>query len=265
MTIHDVFAEHSQVAARAAVELPPVLERAIAVMHQCLRGGRRNEVRRLILTASGGPFRETPGEEFHMVTREEALNHPTWRMGKKITIDSATLMNKGLEVIEASWLFGILPSEVDVVVHPQSIVHSMVEFVDGSVLAQLGVTDMRIPIQYALTYPERWPSPLPSLDIHSLSKLEFFEPDLNRFQCLSLAYRALRAGGTAPAVLNAANEVVVESFLNDGIRFHEIPQIIQSVLDAHTPEQPSGLETILRADAWAREQARILSQSRATH
>jgi 1-deoxy-D-xylulose-5-phosphate reductoisomerase len=182
-------------------------------------------------------------------------------MGKKITIDSATMMNKGLEVIEASWLFGVSPEEVEVAIHPQSIVHSMVEFVDGSVLAQLGLTDMRIPIQYALSYPERWDCPLPSLDIHSLSRLEFFEPDREKFQCLNLAYRALQAGGTAPAVLNAANEVVVDAFLNDGIGFHEIPQIIESVLDAHPPEEASSLETILKADAWAREEARRLSQA----
>ncbi len=223
-------------------------------IHQCLRGGLHSEVRRLILTASGGPFRETPREELRTVTLAQALNHPTWRMGKKITIDSATLMNKGLEVIEASWLFGISPDQVDVAIHPQSIVHSMLEFVDGSVLAQLGLTDMRIPIQYALTYPERWNCPLPSLDIHRLSKLEFFEPDREKFPCLNLAYRALRTGGTAPAVLNAANEVVVDSFLNNGVGFHEIPQIIQAVLDAHPPEQASSLEKILKADAWAREE-----------
>ncbi len=236
------------------VEILPVDSEHNAI-HQCLRGGRRNEVRRLILTASGGPFRKTPKKKFRSITREEALRHPTWLMGKKITIDSATLMNKGLEVIEASLLFGVSPDEVDVAIHPQSIVHSMVEFVDGSVLAQLGVTDMRIPIQYALTYPERWNCTLPSLDIHKLSRLEFSEPDLDKFQCLSLAYRALRAGGTAPAVLNAANEVVVEAFLNDGIRFDEIPKIIESVLDAHQQQEASTLEDILKADEWARREA----------
>ncbi len=232
-------------------------------IHQCLRGGRRSEVRRLILTASGGPFRQTPREKFHAITREEALNHPTWRMGRKITIDSATLMNKGLEVIEASWLFGISPDCVDVTVHPQSIVHSMVEFVDGSVLAQLGITDMRVPIQYALTYPERWTSPLPPLDIQCLSNLEFHAPDKEKFQCLGLAYRAVRAGGTAPAVLNAANEVAVEAFLKNGIPFDAIPRIIRSVLDAHPPEAATGLEAILKADAWAREEARGLSRDAA--
>lgn len=243
-------------------------ERGVAILpvdsehnaiHQCLRGASRGEVRRLILTASGGPFRETPREELSAVTREEALNHPTWRMGKKITIDSATLMNKGLEVIEASWLFGVTPDEIDIVVHPQSVIHSMVEFVDGSVLAQLGLTDMRIPIQYALTYPERWRSPLPSLDLQALARLEFLKPDYEKFQCLGLAYRALRAGGTAPAVLNAANEIAVESFLNDGIGFNDIPKIIASVLDAHPREEGASLSAVIKADAWARQTARGLA------
>jgi 1-deoxy-D-xylulose-5-phosphate reductoisomerase len=176
-------------------------------------------------------------------------------MGRKITIDSATLMNKGLEVIEASWLFGMSPDEVDIVIHPQSIVHSMVEFVDGSVLAQLGVTDMRTAIQYALTYPERWNSSLPSLDIQKLARLEFHEPDREKFPCLNLAYRALRAGGTAPTVLNAANEIAVEAFLNGGLAFHQIPQVIEAVLDAHPPQQATSLESILGADAWARAEA----------
>jgi len=215
----------------------------------------------LILTASGGPFRETPREQMLSVTLEQALNHPTWRMGRKITIDSATLMNKGLEVIEASWLFGVTPDEIEVVVHPQSIVHSMVEYSDGSILAQLGLTDMRVAIQYALTYPDRWVSPLPSLDIFQLPKLEFFEPDHEKFPCLGLAYKALHAGGTAPAVLNAANEVAVEEFLNNKIGFHEIPQIIESVLDSHQPQNADNLETVLAADAWAREEARICSHS----
>lgn len=242
------------------VEIVPVDSEHNAI-HQCLKGGRREEVQRLILTASGGPFRETPIEELSSVTLDQALNHPTWRMGKKITIDSATLMNKGLEVIEASRLFGIQADEIDVVVHPQSIVHSMVEFIDGSILAQLGLTDMRVAIQYALTYPERWNSPLPSLDIYKLPKLEFSKPDRQKFPCLELAYQALRAGGTAPAVLNAANEVVVEAFLNGGIAYQEIAQIIQSVLDAHQPQNASDLATILKADAWAREEARIHSQN----
>jgi 1-deoxy-D-xylulose-5-phosphate reductoisomerase len=230
-------------------------------IHQCLRGGRAEEVRRLILTASGGPFRETPKEALSSVTLEQALNHPTWNMGRKITIDSATLMNKGLEVIEASWLFGITANEIDVVVHPQSIVHSMVEFIDGSILAQLGLTDMRIAIQYALTYPERWNTPLPSLDIYKLPKLEFLKPNQDKFPCLDLAYRALRAGGTAPAVLNAANEVAVEAFLNNSIAFQEIAQIIESVLEIHQPQKASDLETVLKADAWAREEATAFSRA----
>jgi 1-deoxy-D-xylulose-5-phosphate reductoisomerase len=228
-------------------------------IHQCLRSAGQKEIRRLILTASGGPFRDTPKERFAEVTREEALNHPTWRMGRKITIDSATLMNKGLEVIEATWLFGVTPDEVDVAVHPQSIVHSMVEFIDGSIMAQLGVTDMRIPIQYALTYPERWPSALPALDIHNLAKLEFLQPDREKFQCLDLAYRALQAGGTAPAVLNAANEVAVDSFLNDRIGFDDIPRIIASVLGKHRPVEADSLPAILDADRWARIKAGELS------
>ncbi len=229
-------------------------------IHQCLRGGRPAEVRRLILTASGGPFRETPKEKFSSVTPEQALNHPTWSMGRKITIDSATLMNKGLEVIEASWLFGVPPDKIDIAVHPQSIVHSMVEFSDGSILAQLGVTDMRLAIQYALTYPERWQSPLTSLNIFQMPKLEFLEPDRDKFPCLGLAYQALRTGGTAPAVLNAANEVAVEAFLGDRVAFHEIAQIIKSAMDAHQPQAASDLETVLKADAWAREEARALSR-----
>ncbi len=236
------------------VEILPVDSEHNAI-HQCLRSAGRGEIRRLILTASGGPFLDTPKERFAAVTLEEALNHPTWRMGKKITIDSATLMNKGLEVIEASCLFGVTPEEIDVAVHPQSIVHSMVEFVDGSILAQLGLTDMRIPIQYALTYPERWPCPLPSLDIHNLNKLEFLRPDREKFRCLDLAYRALCAGGTAPAALNAANEVAVESFLNKRIGFDDIARIIGSVLDVHHPEEAASLEVVLCADAWARERA----------
>jgi 1-deoxy-D-xylulose-5-phosphate reductoisomerase len=228
-------------------------------IHQCLRGGGKREVKRLILTASGGPFRDTPREQLASVTPEQALNHPTWRMGRKITIDSATLMNKGLEVIEASWLFGVGPDKIDVVVHPQSVVHSMVEFVDGSILAQMGQTDMRIPIQYALTYPRRWPTPLPSLDLHRLSKLEFSAPDYEKFPCLNLAYKALRAGGTAPAVLNAANEIAVEAFLGGNIAFHEIAKIIESVLDSHRPAVITDLQSVLDADTWARTEAQLLT------
>ena len=225
-------------------------------IHQCLRGGRRDEVKRLILTASGGPFRDTPKEQLSSVTPEQALNHPTWRMGKKITIDSATLMNKGLEVIEASWLFGAAPEEIDVVVHPQSIVHSMVEFVDGSILAQMGLTDMRIPIQYALTYPERWTYSAPfTRYLPDGQSSNFSNPIRRNSPASGLAYKALRTGGTAPAVLNAANEVAVEAFLNNGIAFHEISQVIESVLDSHTPNGAADLQAVLTADAWAREEA----------
>jgi len=248
-----------EMASNRGTEILPVDSEHNAI-HQCLRGGSHREVRRLILTASGGPFRETPKEKFSSVTPEEALNHPTWQMGKKITVDSATLMNKGLEVIEASWLFGVSPEEIEVAVHPQSIVHSMVEYVDGSVLAQLGPTDMRIAIQYALTYPERWPSPLPSLDIRELSKLEFSEPDLEKFECLSLAYRALREGGTAPAVLNAANEIAVEIFLEGGIAFDEIPEVIETVLNGHPRRPAATLDSVLDADAWARAEARRIAR-----
>ncbi|MEJ2110888.1 MAG: 1-deoxy-D-xylulose-5-phosphate reductoisomerase, partial [Acidobacteriota bacterium] len=230
-------------------------------IHQCLRGGLSKEVKRLILTASGGPFRETSAKDFSSITPEQALSHPTWNMGKKITIDSATLMNKGLEVIEASWLFETPADEIDVVVHPQSVVHSMVEFIDGSILAQLGLTDMRIAIQYALTYPDRCTSPLPSLDVHNLSKLEFLKPDREKFRCLDLAYQALSAGGTAPAVMNAANEVAVESFLNHDLAFPEIAQVIESVLREHRVQAIEGLDTVLAADRWAREEAKRLCRT----
>lgn len=215
----------------------------------------KNEVKRLILTASGGPFRRTPIEEFERLTVAQALKHPTWQMGPKITIDSATLMNKGLEVIEARWLFGTNPDQVEVIVHPQSTVHSMIELIDGSVLAQLGVTDMRHPIQYALTYPERLPANLPALDLVGIGKLEFEVPDMQRFPCLGLAYRALRAGGTMPAVLNAANEIAVAAFLAERIPFIAIPKLIADVMDCHQIQPTSDLETILVADQWARTEA----------
>jgi 1-deoxy-D-xylulose-5-phosphate reductoisomerase len=210
----------------------------------------------LILTASGGPFRETPIERFRSITPEEALNHPTWRMGKRITIDSATLMNKGLEVIEARWLFDISPDKIDIMVHPQSVVHSMVEFVDGSVIAQLGTADMRQPIQYALTYPERLSSPVASLDWAAIHRLDFALPDRHKFPCIDLAYRAIEMGGTAPAVLNAADEIAVQAFLEGTASFSAIPQIIEATLHAHTIQTADCLESILQADAWARVEAR---------
>jgi 1-deoxy-D-xylulose-5-phosphate reductoisomerase len=224
-----------------------------SAIDQCLRSGQRTEVRRLILTASGGPFRETPSERFPSITPEEALKHPTWRMGKRITIDSATLMNKGLEVIEARWLFDIPAQKIDIMVHPQSVMHSMVEFVDGSVIGQLGNTDMRQPIQYALTYPDRLDSPLPPLDWGSVSRLDFVPPDRKKFLCLELAYKAIAMGGTAPAVLNAADEVAVQAFLDRRILFSNIPRLIAATLDAHKLNKADSLATIIEADAWARE------------
>jgi len=225
-------------------------------LHQCLDGRGPEEVRRLVLTASGGPFRNRARESFDRITREEALRHPTWSMGPKITIDSSTLMNKGLEVIEAHWLFGVPPAQVEVLIHPQSIVHSMVEFVDGTVLAQLGVTDMRLPIQYALSYPERWAAAIPGMDFSRGMHLEFDLPDHERFPCLGLAYRALEKGGTATAVLNAANEEAVAAFLDGRIPFNAIPESVHEVLDDHPSATVSRLEEVLAADAWARERSR---------
>jgi 1-deoxy-D-xylulose-5-phosphate reductoisomerase len=225
-------------------------------LHQCLDGRRPEEVRRLVLTASGGPFRNRPRDAFAGITREEALNHPTWSMGPKITIDSATLMNKGLEVIEARWLFGIPAEQVDVLIHPQSVIHSMVEFVDGTVLAQLGVTDMRLPIQYALSYPERWAAAIPGMDFTRPMRLEFDVPDHERFPCLRLAYRALEKGGSATAVLNAANEEAVAAFLDGRIPFTAIAESVREVLDDHLPSALNRLEDVLEADGWARERSR---------
>jgi 1-deoxy-D-xylulose-5-phosphate reductoisomerase len=241
-------------AARSGAEILPVDSEHNA-LHQCLRGEKKAEVKRLILTASGGPFRTKTKEEIAAATVTQALNHPTWNMGDKITIDSATLMNKGLEVIEARWLFGFGAEQIDVVVHPQSIMHSMVELTDGSVIAQMGVTDMKHAIQYALTYPERKPNCTPPLDIARLSQLTFEEPDLARFPCLELAYRALKAGGTMPVALNAANEVAVEAFLKGRIKLNQIAQVIESVLNDHQPVAAGDLEAILAADTGARAKA----------
>lgn len=226
-------------------------------LHQCLRGEKRSEIKRLILTASGGPFRTKSKEAIENATRAEALNHPNWKMGDKVTIDSATLMNKGLEVIEAHWLFGFDADEISVVVHPQSVIHSLVELVDGSIIAQLGVTDMRHAIQYALTFPDREPSELEPLDLAKLSQLNFEEPDLDKFPCLALAYRALRTGGTLPAAMNAANEIAVQAFLDDKIRLSEIPKIIESVMNKHETKSAASLQVILEADKSARAQANL--------
>src|SRR5437773_1777955 len=227
-------------------------------VHQCLDGRRADEVRRLVLTASGGPFRKRARDTFAAVTAAEALNHPTWSMGRKISIDSATLMNKGLEVIEARWLFGVPGERVEVLVHPQSVVHSMVEFVDGTVLAQLGVTDMRLPIQYALSYPERWEAAIPGMDWTRSMQLEFHLPDHERFPCLGLAYAALARGGTAPAALNAANEEAVAAFLDGRIPFTAIPETIGEVVAAHDTRGISGLQDVIAADADAGARTRRL-------
>jgi len=223
-------------------------------VHQCMRGGRMDEVQRIWLTASGGPFLKTPREEFSSLTVEQALNHPTWKMGRRITIDSATLMNKGFEVIEACRLFNLPPKQVEVIVHPQSTIHSMVEFVDGSILAQVSVTDMRLPILYALTYPERIPSDL-RFQVSDLRHLDFEPPDMNKFPCLRLAYEAAEAGGAKPVALNAADEVAVAAFLDKHIRFSDIPKVIERVL-AETPKQKfESIKEVLQADAEARQNA----------
>ena len=226
-----------------------------SAIFQCLDGKPSSSVRKLWLTASGGPFRNTPKEEFPNITVERALKHPSWVMGKKITIDSATLFNKGLEMIEARWLFDIGIERVGVLVHPQSIVHSMVEFVDGALLAQLSTPDMCLPIQYALTYPDRAPSERVQTDFARLGKLTFEEPDAERFPALKLARRAGEVGGTLPAVLNAANEVAVEAFVNRKINFPQITETVRRTMDAHKVVEHPTLEQILEADAWARREA----------
>lgn len=244
----------TEAARRNCVSILPVDSEHNAI-HQCLHGRNPDEIRRLILTASGGPFRELPEADLERVRPEAALRHPTWQMGRKITIDSATLMNKGLEVIEAHWLFGVDADRIDVLIHPQSIVHSMVELNDGSVIAQLGITDMRLPIQYACSYPERWDTPLPTLNLAKAGRLEFHEPAHDRFPCLALAYRALRAGGTLPVVLNAANEVAVEAFLDGKLGFTAIPRVIEKTMNTHEIERVSTIDTVRRVDRWARQQA----------
>ena len=222
---------------------------------QCLEGKSSLDVRRIILTASGGPFRETPGEDFDSIIPEQALKHPTWNMGPKITIDSATLFNKGLEMIEAHWLFGVEMKRVEVVIHPQSIVHSMVEFADGSTLAQLSYSNMCFPIQYAVTWPHRVPNSLPPLDFSKLSRLEFFTPRYDDFPALKLARRAGETGGTLPAVMNAANEIAVAGFLDRQVRFPDIWQIVEEVMNRHTSVAHPDLDAILQADQWARNEA----------
>jgi 1-deoxy-D-xylulose-5-phosphate reductoisomerase len=244
-------------ARRRGVAVLPVDSEHNAI-HQCLHGRAPAEVRRLILTASGGPFRAMRADALAHVTAEDALRHPTWRMGPKITIDSATLMNKGLEVIEARWLFDVGADRIDVLVHPQSIVHSMIELVDGSVIAQLGVTDMRLPIQYAFSYPERWAAPLPPLDLAHAGRLEFEPPDTERFPCLALAFRALRGAEGLSIVLNAANEIAVSAFMDGSLGFSGIPGVIRQTMDAYDRQGGShvaGLDDVRMIDGWARAYA----------
>jgi 1-deoxy-D-xylulose-5-phosphate reductoisomerase len=241
-------------ASRRGVAILPVDSEHNAI-HQCLHGRDIRELRRIVLTASGGPFRGRSGAELASVTPEDALKHPTWRMGRKITIDSATMMNKGLEVIEAHWLFGVRPDQIDVMIHPQSVVHSMVELTDGSMIAQMGVTDMRLPIQYAFSYPERWPAPLPRLDLTASSSLAFGLPDTKAFPCLQLAYRAARAGKSLPVVLNAANEVAVAHFLEGHLSFTAIPDVIERTMDAHSLAEVDTLAAVRAVDQWARLRA----------
>ncbi len=243
--------------ARHGVKLYPVDSEHSAIF-QSLEGHRRSDVRRLILTASGGPFRNRPLSELGRVTPDDALAHPNWSMGRKISIDSATMMNKGLEVIEACWLFDLPPEKVAVHIHPQSIVHSMVEYIDGAVIAQLGIPDMKTPIAYALSYPGRLPLDLPPLDLCALKTLTFEDPDHEKFPCLALAYQAAQTGGTAPAVLNAANEIAVEAFLSGRIGFLDIATVIRRVLDRHSPLELEHINTALRADRWGREEARLV-------
>ncbi len=246
-------------AAQHGVRLLPVDSEHNAIF-QALHGHKQERVKRIILTASGGPFLHRPAEDFQTIRREEALQHPTWKMGNKITIDSATLMNKGLEVIEARWLFNLPPTQVSVIVHPQSIVHSLVEYVDGSVLAQLGIPDMRVPISYILAYPDRLPlDHLPALNLAEVARLEFAEPDFDKFPCLGLAYTALERGGTCPAVLNAANEVSVALFLSGQIAFTDIADINEQVLASHDAQAVTDLESVLEVDGWARTQAKKIA------
>lgn len=250
----------TEAARRHGVAILPVDSEHNAI-HQCLHGRELADVLRIVLTASGGPFRRRSASELAGVTADDALKHPTWRMGRKITIDSATLMNKGLEVIEAHWLFGVPAPKIDVVIHPQSVVHSMVELRDGSVIAQLGVTDMRLPIQYAFSYPERWPAPLPSLDLTRAGRLDFDPPDTDAFPCLRLAYEALAAERSLPVVLNAANEVAVARFLDRRIAFTAIPEVIDQTMRAHRPADVQTLAQVRAVDAWARERAAEFARS----
>jgi len=233
-----------------------------SAIFQCLHSGTSKDIKRIILTASGGPFRAYSKKDLRSVTLAQALKHPNWNMGRKITIDSATLMNKGLEVIEARWLFGVSPEKISVLVHPQSIIHSMVEYQDGAVVAQLGMPDMKGPIAYALSYPERLTDVSPPLDLAAVGTLTFEEPDLERFSCLAYAYDALRAGGSMPAVLSAANEVAVKYFLEEKIGYGDIAPVIRATMDAHKVSPLKNVEDALKADLWARQEAERIIETR---
>lgn len=246
-------------AARAGARLVPI-DSEISAVFQCLEGQRREDVEKILLTASGGPFAKLEAEQLSEVTPQQALDHPTWKMGAKVTVDSATLMNKGFEVFELKWLFGLEFDQIEVIVHHQSIIHSLVQFCDGSVLAQLGVADMRLPIQYALFYPQRVANELPRLDLVEAGPLTFAEPDLDKFPNLRLAYEAGKAGASYPAVLNAANEVAVELFLQKKIGFNDLPYLVERALEAHEPFSIDYLQDVKQADGWARDYTRRLVQ-----
>jgi 1-deoxy-D-xylulose-5-phosphate reductoisomerase len=243
----------SDLARRRGVDLLPVDSEHSAIA-QAMRCGRASEVTRVVLTSSGGPFRGRSASELHDITPEQALRHPTWKMGPKITIDSATLMNKALEVIEARWLFDLRPDQIEVVIHPESVVHSLVEFADGSSIAQLSPPDMKLPIQYALTYPDRVPGPSPKLDLTRPFALNFQPPDCDAFPCLELGFEVLRRGGTAGAALNAANEAAVARFLGRSLRFTDIPRVCRAALENHPYDPSPSLDALLAVDAWARQE-----------
>ena len=248
-------------AKRNHIQILPVDSEHSAIF-QALLGHKKEEIHRLILTASGGPFLNLPVSKLHEVTAKEALNHPHWEMGKKITIDSASLMNKGLEVIEAHWLFDIPVEKIIVQIHPQSVVHSMVEYIDGSIIGQMGIADMRIPISYALSFPQRLNLNLPSLDLAQVGALTFLPPDPERFPCLKLAYQSIEIGESMPTILNAANEVAVNAFLEGLIKFTDVPLLLRRVMEGHEVKSVHTIEDILKADHWARERSKAIIEGR---